>query len=362
MPKLEKLVDEWLPSFAAHPYVQAILIIVVFILFAYLIDRIVKRVIPRLMSGRGKSYDGRLASILHKPLFVTVLVFGLSIATFRLELPRLASAVTLNSLKTILIFVWLVAGTKLATILLDIGARSPRFGAVEPRSLPLFRNAAKLLLIAAALYFLFIAWDINVTAWLASAGIIGLAISFAAQDTLSNLFAGVSILADAPYKVGDFVVLETGERGRVTMIGIRSTRLLTRDDVEVTVPNSIMGNTKIINESGGPNEKQRIRVSVSVAYGSDIDQVRSVLLEIAENHSELCATPEPRVRFRNFGASGLDFDLLCWVSEPVLKGKMVDELNCSVYKRFIEEKIEIPYAKQDVYIKSLPAAGNKNQE
>ncbi len=197
---------------------------------------------------------------------------------------------------------------------------------------------------------------------MASAGIIGLAISFAAQDTLSNLFAGVSILADAPYKVGDFVVLETGERGRVTMIGIRSTRLLTRDDVEVTVPNSIMGNTKIINESGGPNEKQRIRVSVSVAYGSDIDQVRSVLLEIAENHSELCATPEPRVRFRNFGASGLDFDLLCWVSEPVLKGKMVDELNCSVYKRFIEEKIEIPYAKQDVYIKSLPATGNKNQE
>ena len=86
------------------------------------------------------------------------------------------------------------------------------------------------------------------------------------------------ILADAPYKIGDFVVLDSGERGEVTHIGIRSTRLLTRDDIQVTIPNSVMGNTKIINESGGPTEKFRIRVIVGVAYGSDIDQVREVLM------------------------------------------------------------------------------------
>jgi MscS family membrane protein len=85
------------------------------------------------------------------------------------------------------------------------------------------------------------------TAWLASAGIIGIAVGFAAKDTLANLFSGVFILADSPYKLGDYVVLEDNSRGKVTQIGLRSTRMLTRDDVEVTVPNSIMGNTKIIN-------------------------------------------------------------------------------------------------------------------
>ena len=75
---------------------------------------------------------------------------------------------------------------------------------------------------------------------------------FAAKDTLANLFAGVFILADAPYKIGDFIVLDGGERGRVTKIGIRTTRILTRDDVEITIPNATIANSKIINESGGP--------------------------------------------------------------------------------------------------------------
>ena len=112
---------------------------------------------------------------------------------------------------------------------------------------------------------------------------------------MANLFSGVFILADAPYKIGDFVVLDSGERGEVTHIGIRSTRLLTRDDVEVTIPNAVMGNTKIINESGGPHEIQ-VRVQVGVAYGGDIDLVREVLMNIAEMAESVCDDPEPRVR------------------------------------------------------------------
>ena len=95
---------------------------------------------------------------------------------------------------------------------------------------------------------------------------------------VAYLFAGIFILTDAPYKIGDFVVLEGNLRGMVTQIGIRSTRILTRDDVEVTIPNSIMGNSKVVNESGGPHLKYRIRVKVGVAYGSDIDLVQNALL------------------------------------------------------------------------------------
>jgi small-conductance mechanosensitive channel len=192
------------------------------------------------------------------------------------------------------------------------------------------------------------------TAWLASAGIVGIAIGFAAKDTLANLFSGVFILADAPYKIGDYVVLDSGERGKVTHIGIRSTRLLTRDDVEITIPNAIMGNTRIINESGGPHEKFRIRVSVGVAYGSDIDQVKEMLMNIAVTEPHVCETPTPRVRFRTFGASSLDIDLMCWVVNPEVRDVVLDTLNTTIYKQFKAEGIEIPYSKQDIYIKEMP--------
>ncbi len=130
--------------------------------------------------------------------------------------------------------------------------------------------------------------------------------------------------------------------------------ILTRDDVEITTPNSVMGNTKVINETGGPEPKHRIRIAVGVAYGSDIDQVRDILMDIALNHDAVCEEPEPRVRFRMFGASSLDFELLCWIEEPVLRGRVIDALNCAIYKRFIEENVEIPYSKQDLYIKEMP--------
>ena len=140
----------------------------------------------------------------------------------------------------------------------------------------------------------------------------------------------------------------------MTHIGIRSTRILTSADVEVTIPNSVMGNTKIINESGGPSEKYRCIASVGVAYGTDIDKVREILVAIAQAEELVCRDPIPRVRFRMFGASSLDFDLLVWITKPVLRGSVLDSLNCAIYKAFNEQDIEIPYAKQDLYIKELP--------
>ena len=194
----------------------------------------------------------------------------------------------------------------------------------------------------------------DMTAWLASAGIVGMAIGFAAKDTLANLFSGVFILADTPYKIGDYIVLDSGERGAVTHIGIRSTRMLTRDDAELAIPNSIMGNTKVINESGGPHIKYRIRIPVGVSYDSNIDQVREVLMRVAEQCEKVTDSPAPRVRFRALGESSLDFELLCWVAEPWMRGQVTDILLTLIYKVFKVENIEIPFNKRDIYIKGMP--------
>jgi small-conductance mechanosensitive channel len=116
-----------------------------------------------------------------------------------------------------------------------------------------------------------------------------------------------------------------------------------------------MGNAKIVNEAGGPEHQYRIRSNVGVAYGSDIDKVMEVLLGVARNHEKVLSEPEPRVRFRNFGDSSLDFDLLCWIARPAERGLVGHELNCAIYKEFETAGITIPFPQRDLYIKEMPS-------
>jgi small-conductance mechanosensitive channel len=214
-----------------------------------------------------------------------------------------------------------------------------------------------LLLVGVAIYGVILVWDVNTQAWLASAGIAGLAITFAAKDTLSNLFAGVFIIADAPYRIGDYIVLQgAGTRGEVTSIGLRSTRVVTRDDIEITIPNAVIGGAQIVNQTAGPSPKMRVRIPVGVAYDTDTDRLRAILMEIASEEPLACKTPEPRVRFRLFGASSLDFELLVWVDDPEDRGRVVDSILDAVLRRLRAEEIEIPYPKRDLYLKEQPSA------
>jgi len=344
----------WAQILGPNIYLQAAAIAVVFILVGKLADLLISKIIAKIVSRSSNEFDDNLVALLHRPVFISFVLVGLALATRRLGLAVSPEYVTLGILRTIAIFVWYSFLRGVGQLLLAAIRRGKADKRLHSSMLPLLDTVSKVILLALAIYFVFLAWNINVTAWIASAGIVGLALSFAAKDTLSNLFAGVSIIADAPYKTGDFIILESGERGMVTHIGLRSTRILSRDDVEITVPNGIIGNSKIINEAGGPSSKHRIRIAVGVAYGSDIDQVIATLSSVASTHSEVCNVPEPRVRFRKFGDSSLNFELLCWIAQPVDRGRMTHELNCAVYKAFAEEKISIPFPQRDLHVRTMP--------
>ncbi len=347
---IDRIVEFWqqLPGPA-----EAGLIIVGSILAAKLIDWILVSMIGRWVQKTATTIDDKLVEQLHKPVFLLVLLLGIGLAARSLEFGPSTIFTMEAILQTIGIFVLTVFSIRASRLIItSVSHVRDQYQMIQPRTVPLYYNASLLLIIAAAVYFLFLAWEIELTAWLASAGIIGVALSFAAKDSLANLFAGAFILADAPYKLGDFIILDSGERGKVTQIGLRSTRLLTRDDIEITIPNSVMGNSKITNESGGPHENERVRVPVAVAYGSDLDQVESLLLEIANSHEEILDIPEPRVRFRSFGDSGLNLELLMWIHEPVQRGLMKHLVGKEIYKCLQREGIEIPYPKRDVYLKN----------
>lgn len=343
--------------FGNHPWVKGLIVLLIFVVFAKVVEWIVMPLVRRLTSRTSTHIDDLIVQYLRSPLFWTLVLIGIVASSSIVGIDESVRSTLVSFVLSVLILLWMLFAVRISKLLLSEASRRAKPNAmVRPQTLPLFTNIAAITIIVFAVYFMFQSWHVDMTAWLASAGIAGIAIGFAAKDTLANLFSGVFIMADSPYKIGDYVVLDDGGgiRGKVTHIGIRSTRLLTRDDVEVTIPNSIMGNSKVVNESGGPHVKYRIRVAVGVAYGSDIDQVRDVLMSVARESEAVCDQPEPRVRFRAFGASSLDFELLCWVDNPELRGRVLDALNSVVYKRFLVEGIEIPFAKQDLYIKEMP--------
>ena len=335
-------------------YLQAAIIAAAFMIVGKIADWVISGIIGRIANKSVNEYDDRFVALVHRPVFLSFVLLGLALATRRMGISATPEFITIGVLKTIAIFVWFSTLSNLMKLLVEVFSRTKDSKIVQTGMLSLLHNVMKIVVVALTGYFLFLAWNINVTAWLASAGIVGLALSFAAKDTLSNLFAGVSIIMDAPYKTGDFIILDSGERGVVTNIGLRSTRILTRDDVEITIPNGVIGNSKIINEAGGPSSQHRIRVAVGVAYGSDVDQIIEVLEEVAVANNDVLVTPAPRVRFRLFGESSLDFELLVWIARPIDRGRVKHELNCAVYKALNKYNIEIPFPQRDLHVRTMP--------
>lgn len=356
-------ISDWLPG-AAQPYWQAVeqypligalIIVVLGYIIARMAVRIVRSAVHQLTRRTQTTIDDRLFALFARPLFLTLFFYTLSLAIRSIDSSGRVTEAIVKILASLVILSWMNALMPAAKLVLEaLGKYKGRFDLVEERTIPLFNILSSILLIGVAAYALLIVWGINPAAWLASAGVLGIAVGFAAKDTLANLFSGVFIVADSPYKIGDYINLDGGERGMVTHVGLRSTRLITRDDVEITIPNAIIANTKIINESGGASPRSRIRIKVGVAYGSDIDQVIALLEDIAFSHTVLCGDPKPRVRLRGFGDSSVDLELLGWIVEPSLRGLVSHELYVAIYKRFNKEGIEIPYPKRDLYLKEMP--------
>ena len=182
-------------------------------------------------------------------------------------------------------------------------------------------------------------------------GIGGIAVALAGREALSNLIGTIMIILDRPFKVGDYIDLSDGERGAVAEVGFRSTRIRTRDDILISIPNSVMANSKMINESA-PVPLSRIRVKLGVAYGSDLKKVEEILLSVAHQIETVVPAPAPRIRFRRFGDSALEFELLCWIDLPELRGRTIHQLNWAIHEEFRKQGIEMPFPQRDVHIRT----------
>jgi len=225
---------------------------------------------------------------------------------------------------------------------------------LDDRIIPVLEIAARYLIWFAAFLLILAEFNVDITPFLAGAGIAGLAIALAAQDILGNFFGGAIIAIDKPFKIGDRVQIDTF-LGDVMSIGPRSTRIRTLDSQIVTVPNSKVTSSVVINYAM-PDLKMKVRIPFSVSYGSDIERVKAVLLAIARDAADktpwVVTDPAPSVYFLEFGESGLNGQLILWTNNYDFAWDVQDWVNSRIAGRFGEEKIEIPFRQIDIRMRS----------
>lgn len=183
--------------------------------------------------------------------------------------------------------------------------------------------------------------------------VIGVGIGFGLQNLASNFISGVILLLERPVKIGDR--LEFNEVwGDVKRINLRTTLIETPDNVAIIVPNSKLLENEVINYSYG-DSRIRLRIPVGIAYGSDCDKATEIMIGVAQENTHVMETPKPKVWFREFGDSSLNFMLLCWIPDVVAKFDVISEINYAIDRAFRENKIEIPFPQRDLHFRSAEA-------
>lgn len=193
-------------------------------------------------------------------------------------------------------------------------------------------------------------FKVNVGGFIATAGVASLAIALAAQETLSNTISGFMLVLDKPFRVGDWIQLDSGEAGFVQEVGLRTTKILTFDNTVMIIPNAMIAKSKIVNRNY-PDTKVKTRQKIGVAYGSDLVRVKKILLEICQAHPEIMKDPPPLVFFTEFGESSLNLLLIYWVADLREQFRIGDQVNMEIKRRFEEENIEIPFPQRDIHMR-----------
>ncbi len=346
-----------LPKPFDSPIPTFILNIFLWIIIAISLYYFIKIILINLAKKTKTMFDDRLIEIVRRPFLCIIILYGTVQSIFNLHF-TIGLQIYIFRISLFFFFIlsiyiiYKVYNESLEAWSEHKGGKAPMFDAVLK---PILKKIGISFIIVGGLIFALNATGIEVTALLAGAGIMGLVIAFAAQDTLSNFFSGIHLLLDRPFKIGDVIYMEPGNYWQVLNVGMRSTRLLSIFDNELVImPNNTVANQKIINIVK-PDSKIRKRIKVSVAYGTDLEIVCDILLEIAKKHPNVLKgeRSEPIVRITDFGDSGIEVLLIVWIDEVMNQWLVLSDIRKEIDIRFKKEHITIPFPQRTVWLNNV---------
>ncbi|MGM0466271.1 MAG: mechanosensitive ion channel family protein [Acidobacteriota bacterium] len=346
------IINDILNFIWSNLYLRFVLIIVLTVIAAWLARIILKKLLKPLTKKTNTKIDDLIVKNLGSMIFYVIIAIGLKVS---LSYVSLESIYYHSAVETFLIIVITLLIIKVVNDLAthwkeDWAAKTA--STADDRLIPLIEKIIKVIILALAVIFIFDSWEIDISPLLATAGIAGIALSLAVKDSLANVLGGLQLVLDKTFKVGDKIKLESGELGVIFDIGLRSTKLRTYDNEVIYIPNGYLANAKIKNYTV-PDLKLRVNVEFGVAYGSDTDKVREVVVNILKKMDKVLENPEPAVEFLNMSDFSLDFIARAWVENYIDAYSMKLNMTDEIYKALNREGISIPFPTHTVYAKKM---------
>jgi small-conductance mechanosensitive channel len=332
----------------ADPLLRESSITVAIPIAAWLLARglslLLQRAAGRASALEPQSLQRRLARAVNGPLTYAIVLGGLAIAVHRLPLAERLKAGVDDLLFTAGVAVVALGALRTFGILLSWYASESRLGtesALASEFGPLLSKLGKIVITLIALITVLQHFRIDVNSLVVSLGVGSLAVGLAAQDTLSNMFAGFTLMLDRPFKIGDRIQLATGEIGDVEAIGIRATRVRTLEDTLLVIPNATLVKERVVNQSR-PTRRVRVRAEVRVAHGSDVATTRRVLAEAALSSQYVDPEKPPVVLLTRVADSGLTFQVVAWARDFAEQGLALSEIYEHALRRLKDASVERP--------------------
>lgn len=325
-------------------------IILSLILAKIVISIIIGKIILKATKKTKTELDDLIINTIKWPVYYGIILGGLYFA-IKLVFPQFSETVDMSIVTLSIIFgVWIVI--KISDFVVKsyaIRMEKKKKVKLDEEVLNLIQRLSKIFILVIGLLIILGQAGIEITPLLAGLGIAGLAIALALQDTLSNFFSGIYLIFDKPFKVGDRIQVD-GEFGEIIDVGLRTVRIRGLDNTLITIPNSLMAKTKIVNLSA-PDLRIRVKLPIGVSYGSNVEKVKKVLLDIAKKEKNVLKEPKPIIRFKEFGDFSLNFYILFWVDDVRNKWSVIDKINSKIDSEFKKNKIQIPFPTRTVYLK-----------
>ncbi len=330
----------------------AVVIVVAGVLLSLIVKSLLTGLFKRLSRRTATTLDNMILAAAVFPIQAAILVFAVELAVDQLSSVPADWVEGLDRLffvtYAILLFVFLyrLVGGVVLWYGREVAHRTETD--LDDKFLDLIRRLTLLLLTALLLIIIMGRFGIEVSALVASLGIASLAVALAAQDSLGNMFAGLSIMVDHPFAIGDRVeILDINTWGDVQEIGLRSTRILTRDNRTVIIPNSVIGQGLVVNYSA-PDTMYRVQTHVGIAYGTDVEFARQIMIEAVRQQDWVMQEERIEALFMEFGDSALIFRVRCWIEHYVETRRIIDKLNTTLYAALNEANIAIPFPQRDL--------------
>jgi small-conductance mechanosensitive channel len=300
---------------------------------------------PRFTSFTPSDLDDRILRKITPLASLLVICAGIYYAIGYLPLPDKVKLVVSGAVFIVNVAIFTNMAYRITGVILNwyAGRVVEQIGSSVNRQLiPFAEKLISIFLVGAALIVVLKHFNYDILSLVTALGIGSLAIGLAAKDTIANMISGFTLMIDSPFRIGDRIKLANGQVGEVLDIGLRSTKILGLDSTVMIIPNSELCNSTVINMAR-PTLVTQGRITVGVGYGSDVERVKAVLLDIARENREVVDDPAPLVLFISFGDSALNMLFLFWINDPARVGLVTDQLNCAIVRCFRENGIEIPF-------------------